>query len=303
MRRFSRTPYYTGPDDPARKEVRGTLNLEETVVIETVGGADGDLKPGVVPEMTTPRGSRPGGPFLIEGIQPGDWVAVEIIAIEVGPYGYYNNGGPFRGSLRSVAPVKDGFVHFPPDFVVPARPMIGVIQLAPATGQPSYPDVPYPWNHGGNMDFNSVRAGSTVHICAQRPGGLLFLGDVHARMSDGELNGTGVEIDSAVTLRVDRSPGFPCAGPVVETADEFLTAGFGHTWEDALRIAWTEMVTLVAHRWNTSIDHANLVVGTIADARPGYSAGTLNSRGFPQSNAYATVQLAITKELRRTGAA
>ena len=85
MRHFTRTPYYTGPDDPERGQVRGTLELGETVVIETVGGHDqdisitGELKPGTPLDITTPRGSRPGGPFLIEGIEPGDWVAIEII--------------------------------------------------------------------------------------------------------------------------------------------------------------------------------------------------------------------------------
>ena len=35
MRRFTRTPYFKGPDDPERKELRGTLQLGETVVVET----------------------------------------------------------------------------------------------------------------------------------------------------------------------------------------------------------------------------------------------------------------------------
>ncbi|MAE60469.1 MAG: hypothetical protein CMJ49_03830 [Planctomycetaceae bacterium] len=279
MRRFDRTPLYDGPDDPARGEPRGTLKLGETVIIETVGGADGDLYPGVVPELTEPRGSRPGGPFVIEGIGPGDWVSFEIQDIEVGPYGYYNNGGPFRGSLRSVAPVRDGMLHFPPDFVVPVKPMIGVIQLEPASGHRCA------WNHGGNMDYNSICAGSTVYIRAQREGGLLYLADVHARMGDGELTGTGVEIDSAITLKVDRVEGFPTGGVVVETATAYLTAGMGATWEEALKIAWTDMVTLVCHLHDTTAEHANLIVGTIGDAIPGYAAGTLNTRGFPLPSA------------------
>ena len=63
------------------------------------------------------------------------------------------------------------------------------------------------------MDFNAVQPGSTIHIRAQKPGGFLHLGDVHARMGDGELTGAGVEIDSAITLKVDRSPGFPNSSP------------------------------------------------------------------------------------------
>lgn len=306
MRRFTRTPYYTGPDDPERGQVRGTLQLGETAIIETIGGHDhdyggaGDVTVGKVLDVTVhQRNSRPGGPFLIEGIEPGDWVAIEIIDMEVGPYGFYRNGGPHWGSVRLVAPVRDGLVHFPPDFVVPVRPMIGVVQLTSVAS--------YQIDHGGNMDFNSIQPGSTVHIRAQKPGGHLYLGDVHARMGDGELTGTGVEIDSAITLKVDRSPGFPASGPVVEktkvveSTEEFLTSGRGVNWEEALKIAWSEMVGLIADHYDTTAEYANLIVGTIGDARPGYAAGTLNSRGHNRDSVYVTCQIAITKELRRTG--
>ena len=305
MRRFTRTPYYAGPDDPERGEVRGPLKLGETVVIETVGGHDQDYeregKPeaGAVMEVKEPRFSRPGGPFLIEGIEPGDWVAIEIIDVEVGPYGFYRNGGPHWGSVRLVAPVSDGLVHFPPDFVVPERPMIGVVALESVA--------PHQIDHGGNMDFNSIQPGSTVHVRAQKPGGLLTLGDVHARMGDGELTGTGVEIDSAVTLKVDRSPGFPCSSPVVEktkiveSEEEFLTSGQGANWEEAVKIAWSDMVGLIADHYGTTAEYANLIVGTIGDARPGYAAGLMNLRGRPHDSAYVTCQIAVTRELRRTG--
>ena len=304
MRHFTRTPYYSGPDDPARGEIIGTLTPGETVVIETVGGHDQDyeaigrLNTGDVMEVRPPRYSRPGGPFLIEGIRAGEWVAIEIIDIEVGPYGFYRNGGPLWASLRYVAPVRDGLVHFPPDFTVPVRPMIGYVTLESVA--------PHEIDHGGNMDFNSVQAGSTLHIRAQKDGGLMMLGDVHARMGDGELTGTGVEIDSAVTLRVDRSPGFPTGSPVVEktrvveNGEEWLTSGQGIDWEEALKIAWFDMVGLIADRYDTTTEWANLIVGTIADARPGYSAGGLNSRGRVGAG-YVTCQLAVTKALRRTG--
>ena len=305
MKTFTRTPCYQGPDDPEIGEVRGPLQLGETVVIETVGGHDQDYerdhphRAGAVMEVFEPRRSRPGGPFHIEGIEPGDWVAMEIIDIDVGPYGFYRNGGPHWGSIRLIAPVRDGFVHFPPDFVVPERPMIGVISLASAA--------PHQIDTGGNTDFNSYMAGSIVHIRAQKPGGLMSLGDVHARMGDGELTGTGVEIDSAITLKVDRSPGFPCSSPVVEKTrhvepeEEWLTSGRGSNWEEAVKSAWTEMVALIANEYDTTVEYANLIVGTIADARPGFAAGGLNSRGRPGAGAYVTCQLAVTRELGRRG--
>ena len=304
MDRYTRTPYYKGDDDPEIGEVRGPLKLGETVVIETVGGHDQDYennhehRAGAVMEVKEKRRSRQGGPFFIDAIEPGDWVAMEIIDIEPGAYGFYRNGGPHWGSIRLVAPVRDGLVHFPPDFVVPTRPMIGYIALESIA--------PFQIDCGGNTDYNSYQAGSTVHIRAQKPGGLVTLSDVHARMGDGELTATGVEIDSAITLKVERSPGFPCSSPVVEKTkhvepeEEWLTSGRGVDWEESVKIAWSEMVALIADQYDTTAEYANLIVGTIADARPGYSAGGMNQRGQRESK-YVTCQLAVTKELLRTG--
>src|SRR5437879_12653408 len=82
FRRFTRTPYYTGPNDPERGKVRGTLKLGETVIIDIPGDTgDTDLKPGVVPDpnVTPPRGFRPGGPFGIGGVKAGDLLAIKIM--------------------------------------------------------------------------------------------------------------------------------------------------------------------------------------------------------------------------------
>lgn len=296
-RKFTRTPYYRGPDDPERNQIRGTLKLGETVSIEIPGGADADLKPGVVPDpnMTKPRGSRRGGPFAIEGIRAGDWVAIRILSVEPGPYGYYNNYGPFRGPLRMVAPVKDGLLHFPPDFVVPVRPMIGTIYLQSASAVQSAA-----WDHGGNLDVNSVRAGSIVYIRAQVDEGMLTITDTHAYQGDGELTGTGVEIDTTVVIQVDRGREFPTGGVVVETAEKWFTFGIGADWEEAIKIAWSEMVGLVAYLHSTTTEHANRIVGTIGDAVPGYAAGNMNTRGFRNPQAYVTCQIGIPKTLRRT---
>jgi len=298
MQRFNRTPCYSGSDDPEIGQVRGTLQLGETFIVETAGGSDhdyeaaGETQAGLITSaLSHVRRSRHGGPFMIEGIEPGDWVSIEIIDIEVGPYGFYRNGGPHWGYTRNVAPVRDGLIHFPPDFVVPVRPMIGVIQLESVA--------PHSIDHGGNMDFNSIQPGSTVHIRAQQKGGGLSLGDTHGRMGDGELTGAGVEIDTVVTLKVDRSPGFPNCNPVVETTgvveckEEWLTGAKGVDWPEAIKMAWTEMVALIIDRYDTTFEYANMIVGTIADARPGFATGYMGG--------YVTCQLAVTKELRRTG--
>jgi len=40
--------------------------------------------------------------------------------------------------------------------------------------------------YGGNMDFNETTEGSTVFLNVTQPGALLYLGDAHAAMGDGE---------------------------------------------------------------------------------------------------------------------
>jgi acetamidase/formamidase len=187
-------------------------------------------------------------------------------------------------------------LHFPPDFVIPIRPMVGIVQVAPRINHPGGA-----WNHGGNLDLNSVQAGSTVYIRAQRYKALLTIGDTHAYQGDGELTGTGVEIDTTVTIKVERGPDFPNGGVVVETADKWYATGVATDWEGALKIAWTEAVALVEYLHDTSAEHANRIVGTIGDTLPGYAAGQLNNRGFTNENAYVTLQIGIPKSLKRTG--
>lgn len=51
---------------------------------------------------------------------------------------------------------------------------------------------------------------------------MLTIGDTHAYQGDGELTGTGVGIDTTVTVKIERGPDFPNGGVVVETAENGL---------------------------------------------------------------------------------
>ena len=80
---------------------------------------------------------------------------------------------------------------------------------------------------------------------------------------------------------------------VVEGAEEWLTSARAEKWGDALKAAWLEMVALLIDRYDTTYEYANMIVGTIGDARPGFATGDMGG--------YVTVQIAVTKDLRRTG--
>ena len=85
---------------------------------------------------------------------------------------------------------------------------------------------------------------------------------------------------------------------LVEAADrgaDVLTRDALLEWKlrsDAVRTHPVNAAHLI-DRYDTTFEYANMIVGTIADARPGFAPEYMGS--------YCTCQLAITKQLRRTG--
>ena len=146
------------------------------------------------------------GPLFIEDAMPGDVLKVEILDIRVASQGVMADG-PGRGITgQAVAertarlfPVEDGFILFNNTLRIPIRPMIGVIGTAPAEASI---DTGTPGSHGGNMDCKRITAGSVLYLPVAVEGALLALGDLHARMGDGEVAICGLEIGGRVTVRV-----------------------------------------------------------------------------------------------------
>ena len=170
------------------------------------------------------------GPVFIEGVYPGDAVAVEILAIETNDWGW-NAFVPGFGALRRAAappylrriPIRAGRVELSPGRSVPLRPMIGCLGLAPATGVSSSLGPPYPW--GGNYDLSQVAPGTTVLLPAQVAGGLFSLGDLHAAMGVGEGTGIAIECAGAAMVRLGLRPDVRLATPRLETAERLYVIG------------------------------------------------------------------------------
>ena len=146
------------------------------------------------------------GPLFIEDAQPGDVLKVEILDIELDDHGVMCDG-PGNGvtgcavtqESTKILPVREGMVYFNDKLRFPISPMIGVIGTAPA-GKGI--DTGTPGAHGGNMDCTRIGIGATLYLPVNTPGALLAMGDLHARMGDGEVEVCGVEIAGAVTVRV-----------------------------------------------------------------------------------------------------
>lgn len=95
------------------------------------------------------------------------------------------------------------------------------------------------------MDINEIRKGSTIYIRAQREGGFLALGDLHAYQGDGEIAGCAVEADGEVKLTVNVSDKFPAPHPVIEIENRIMTVGMGRTYWAAVRSAVRDMTYLL----------------------------------------------------------
>ncbi len=146
------------------------------------------------------------GPLYVEDAMPGDVLKVEILRIELDDHGVMTDG-PGEGvtgaaitdEATKILPVSGRKVRFNDKLAFRVSPMIGVIGTAPADGAV---DTGTPGRHGGNMDCKKIRAGATLYLPVNVEGALLAMGDLHARMGDGEVEVCGVEIAGAVTVRV-----------------------------------------------------------------------------------------------------
>jgi acetamidase/formamidase len=74
-----------------------------------------------------------------------------------------------------------------------------------------------PGNFGGNMDYAGMNAGAKLMLPVNEPGALLFIGDGHARMGEGEVVGSGLETSMDVEFTVDVVKKKPTAGRASRT--------------------------------------------------------------------------------------
>jgi amidase len=272
--------YFFSPDlDPVV-----TIDPGERVVFETYDASTGRIRR---PEdleaylkVRHPQKVNPAaGPIAVRGARPGDEVVVTIERIDLTDQGYIRAapGGVVDGIEKPVAvivPVVDNVLLLPGGIRLPARPMVGVIGTAPAEGV-VYTAVP--GYQGSNLDCNAIAAGARVHLPVHVPGALLALGDVHAAMGDGEVSGTGIEINAEVTATVDLTPGRGAARPWIETPTAVVTTASAPTIEVAVRLAVGDLVRLVGERYALSRAEAYTLVSAYGDVRIGQSCGGLDA--------------------------
>ena len=277
---FAPTTFYhsfTSDCEPAL-----SIRSGDTVETETIDAMGVD-KHGV----RRARGGNPlTGPFVIEGAQPGDILAVKLIEVSLNrdyaktsdvfvsrsmPKEIMRNFKKSRlvkwniDRQTNMAWIDSAASRFPQltEFKVSVSPMLGCIGVAPAgnkKGILSFFQGPY----GGNLDYNRVRTGSTVYLPVFQNGAYLFVGDGHAIQGDGEIAGNALETSMNVRfcVQVLKIDSLVLSDPRVEDPEYIMALGTAKEVQDALKNASRNLLDWIRRDYHLDLSEATQVLST-----------------------------------------
>ncbi len=270
-----------------------TIKSGDVVVTKTLDSGGQDYRG----EHRSEPGNPLTGPFYVEGAGPGDALVVKLRKVRLNRnWGYTGYRlGLFALTPESIETTYSN--HYKADLVrkdrdnlvpwdidvehktvrlrepvsnkiklsFPARPMLGCIgvaapgDFAPTSGPAG--------SYGGNLDYNEIGEGATVILPVYHPGGLLFLGDGHALMGDGEATGTGVETSMDVEFSVDVIKDSHVTGPRVETDEFLISVGaqpeFASSLDRGLQMATADMVQWLVTDYQLEPWAAHQLIGVV----------------------------------------
>src|SRR6516162_739540 len=258
-------------------------DILETNTVDCFGNAI--QKPGDTLSMA--KGDNPlTGPFYIEGAEPGDTLAVKILDLKVDSNQGIGALAPGFGAINSTnytpminPPIPEKIWFYPIDHAtntatfqaldskysvkIPLHPFFGCIGVAPAGGEARSSVVAEAF--GGNMDSPEASAGNTVYFPVNVSGAMLFMGDGHAAMGDGEIAGTAIEVPLRSRVQVRVIKGQKINWPRFENDEYIMTVGAYRPLDDALRIAFTELVAWIHKDYGLSDMDAYELLSQVAE--------------------------------------
>jgi acetamidase/formamidase len=259
----------------------------DTVVVTTRDVSDNQITPesdaSVIAGLDWNRVYPLAGPIAVNGAQPGDTLAVEILDLHPQGWGWtailpglglLPDDFPdaylriFDLTLGDVAYMRD-------DIAIPLAPFLGTMGVCPA-GASAQPIMP-PGVFGGNMDTRQLTRGTTLYLPVQVEGALFSCGDAHGCQGDGEVCVTGLEAPMFASLRFALekgrripAPQFRTAGaltPRVDAAGFYGTTGVGPDLYAGAQDAVRAMVEHITGTYGLSPEDAYLLASLTVDLK------------------------------------
>jgi acetamidase/formamidase len=223
------------------------------------------------------------GPLRVDGAEPGDTLAVEILDLQTRGWGYTAIipglgllADDFTDPYLRIFDLTTGDVaYLRDDIAIPVEPFFGTMGVCPvgASQQPVMP----PGTFGGNMDTRQLVRGATLYLPVQVEGALFSCGDAHAAQGDGEVCVTGIEApmygELRFTLQKDRripAPQFQTAGALTPRVDEggwYGTTGVGPDLYSAAQDAVRAMISYLGEEYGLSGEDAYVLASLCVDLK------------------------------------
>jgi acetamidase/formamidase len=268
-------------------EPRIFVDSGDTVVVWTRDVSDNQIGPesdtSVIAGLDWNRVYPLCGPIGIQGAEPGDTLAIEILDIHTQGWGWTAIlpglgllPDDFPDAYLRVFDISDGeFAYLREDIAIPVEPFFGTMGVCPA-GASAQPVMP-PGSFGGNMDIRQLVRGATLYLPVEVDQALFSCGDAHGAQGDGEVCVTGLEAPMFATLRFTLekgrsipSPQYRTPGPLtrrVDSAPFYATTGVGGDLYAGAQDAVRAMVDHIATTYALGREDAYLLCSLAVDLK------------------------------------
>ena len=265
-----------------------TIKSGDEVTVDTISGSP-DVLPDrdkfhIPPEMHEVHAKSermlPGhiltGPIAVEGAEPGDVLAVEILDVQLRQDWGWNLIKPLAGTLPddfhetrilNIPLDRTRMVgRMPWGLDLPLKPFFGVMGVSPPPAWGRISSL-VPRAMGGNLDNKELGAGATLYLPVFVPGALFSCGDGHGVQGDGEVCITAVETGLVGTFRLTARADMKLEWPLAETPSHMITTAFDPDLDDCVVIALRDMIKLICARTGISREDAYTLCSLAADLR------------------------------------
>jgi acetamidase/formamidase len=265
------------------RAIAPVLRVPDGAIVEayTNEASDNLVTPGMTSEeyrklvWPDPWGHPLAGPVYVEGAKPGDVLAVTLLVVEVGDWGWTDTHPDYAYlgkeldeiHLKTYSFTGDRkYAAFADGISIPLRPFPGVVGVAPDTDE-MLSTVP-PRAHGGNLDDPNIVEGTTIYFPVFVEGALFSIGDGHAAQGHGEVSGTAIEAPLRVVYRVNVIKGGPSiAEPQYETDDFYAVTAFATTLDEAAKKATRFMIAHLVDVHGMERHQANMMISVAGDLK------------------------------------